>query len=126
MIRALPLVSVRKKEGNGGALPPLLLTRRDELVDDRLGSVGEVAELGLPHDEGIRPGDRVAVLEAHRGELAEERVVDVELGVAAIALLERLVLPPGLLVDDDHVTVAEGSAPGILAGEAHDLALEEE
>ncbi|CAB4919593.1 unannotated protein [freshwater metagenome] len=126
MIGPLAFVAVRKEEGDGGALPPLLLPRGDELVDDCLRAIGEVAELRLPHDEGIGPGNRIAVLEAHCRELAEEGVVDIELCIAAVALLERLILPAGLLVDNDHVAVAEGAAPGILAGEANDLALEEE
>ena len=43
MVWPLALVAVREEEGDGGALTPLLLSRRDELIDDRLGSVGKVA-----------------------------------------------------------------------------------
>ena len=45
-------------------LAPLVLRRRDELVDDDLRAVGEVAELRLPQDERLGPLDAVAVLEA--------------------------------------------------------------
>ena len=38
------------------ALPPLRLRRRDELVDDALRVVGEVAELRLPQDERLVAG----------------------------------------------------------------------
>ena len=45
-------------------LAPLVLGRGDELIDDDLGAVGEVAELGLPEDERLGPLHAVAVVEA--------------------------------------------------------------
>ena len=59
-------------------LAPLGLAGGDVLVDDRLGAVDEVAELRLPQHQRVRVGDRVAVLEAERGELRQRRVVDQE------------------------------------------------
>src|SRR3712207_9014111 len=47
--------------------------------DHGLGTVDEVAKLRLPQDQGLRPGDRVAVLEPEGGVLRKQRVVDVEL-----------------------------------------------
>ena len=64
VVRALALVAVRQQQHDAGALPPLLLGAGDELVDDDLGAVGEVAELGLPEHQRIRALHRVAVLEA--------------------------------------------------------------
>ena len=64
------------------AAAPLRLGRGDELVDDHLGAVGEVAELGLPHDQHVGLVERVAVVEAEHGRLGEQAVVDAELGLA--------------------------------------------
>ena len=50
----------------------------DELVDDDLRAVHEVAELRLPQHERLRRGHRVAVLEADARVLGERRVVDLE------------------------------------------------
>src|SRR3712207_8411703 len=61
-----------------GALAPLGLPGADELVDDHLRAVDEVAELRLPQHQGLRVGHRVAVLEAQRRVLRQQRVVDEE------------------------------------------------
>ena len=47
MLGAHSLVSVREEHHEARLTDPLGLTRRDELVDDALGSVGEVTELRL-------------------------------------------------------------------------------
>ena len=59
-------------------LPPLRLRAREELVDDHLRAVREVAELRLPHHERAVLRHRVAELEAQHGGLREQRVVDLE------------------------------------------------
>src|ERR1039458_2609315 len=79
MVGSLALVAVRQPQHDPGALAPLLLARADELVDDRLGAVDEIAELGFPEDQRVRPGDRVAVLESDRRVLRQQRVIHVEL-----------------------------------------------
>ena len=66
--------------------PHLASPERDELVDDRLRAVDEVAELGLPQHKCVRVADRVAVLEAHRGELRQRRVVHHELATGRRAV----------------------------------------
>ena len=83
VVRALALVPVRQQQHHAGALAPLLLARADELVHDRLRAVDEVAELRLPADQRVGPGHRVAVLEADRRVLRQQRVVDVELRALA-------------------------------------------
>ena len=82
------------------ALAPLVLGRDDELVDDRLRAVAEVAELRFPAHERVVVGDRVAVLEAERGELGEHRVVDHERRGVVAEVRERRVLLLGAVVDD--------------------------
>src|SRR5205085_7110706 len=65
------LVAVRQEERQPRRLPPLREARDEELVDDDLRAVHEVAELGLPEDERLGRRDRVPVLEADGGELGE-------------------------------------------------------
>ena len=77
----LALVAVRQEHDQAAAPAPLRLGRGDELVDDHLGAVGEVAELGLPHDQHVGLVERVAVVEAEHGGLGEQAVVDAELGL---------------------------------------------
>ena len=73
---ALTLVAVGEQQHQARELAPLVLARHEEVVDDDLGAVHEVAELRLPCDERVGSLDRVAVLEADRGVLAQERVAD--------------------------------------------------
>ncbi len=63
MLGPLALVAVRQEQHQPVALTPLVLGGDDVLVDDDLGAVDEIAELGLPHDQRIGVGVRVAVLE---------------------------------------------------------------
>ena len=115
MVRALALVAVRQQQDDAGLLAPLLLARADELVHDRLGAVDEVAELGLPADQRVRPGDRVAVLEADRRVLRQQRVVGVEPGRLGVERPQRHVFRAGVPVDQHRVPLAERAAAGVLA-----------
>jgi hypothetical protein len=63
VLRTLAIITVRQRDNETGALQPLGLSRSDKLVDNALSVIGEVTELGLPHDQGIRGGQRVAVFE---------------------------------------------------------------
>src|SRR5437868_5673918 len=51
VLRALTFIAVGKEQHNSGEKTPLIFGSRDELVDDDLGTVGEVAKLGFPEDE---------------------------------------------------------------------------
>jgi hypothetical protein len=50
---------------------PLGLAAGDELVDDRLRAVGEVAELRFPQHQRARVGDRIAIFEAEHAEFGQ-------------------------------------------------------
>ncbi len=63
VLRALALVAVRQQQHEPAGLPPLGLAGGQELVDDDLRAVDEVAELGLPHRQPVRRREAVAVLE---------------------------------------------------------------
>ena len=54
VLRALPLVAVGQQQDEAAALVPLGLGAGDELVDDHLGAVDEVAELRLPQHQRAR------------------------------------------------------------------------
>jgi hypothetical protein len=64
VLRALTVVTMRKRQDQTGALQPLGFSRGNELVDDTLSVVGKVTELSLPHNKGVRRGQRVTILEA--------------------------------------------------------------
>ena len=133
VLGALALVAVGQQQDEARELAPLVLGRHHEVVDDDLRAVGEVAELGLPGDQRLGRLDRVAVLEPDGGVLGEQRVADGEVAhlprglqrvgadaVQAVADVGQgdVLLAVGV-VDQHGVAVAEGAAPGVLAGEAH-------
>lgn len=63
VLRTLSIITVRQRDNQTRALQPLSFTGSNELVNDTLGVVGEVTELGLPHHQGVGGGQRVTVLE---------------------------------------------------------------
>lgn len=98
---------------------PLGLTAGDELIDDRLGRVAEVSELGLPQHQGVGVGHRVAVLEAQHRVLGQRAVRHGVGRLIRVHVLQRVV--SGLvhqLVVQHVVPVREGAALHILTGEA--------
>ena len=95
VLGTLTLVAVGKEEDEARELAPLVLGGHEEVVDDDLGAVHEVAELRLPGDERVGALDRVAVLEAHRGVLAQQRVADGEVPGRAVEVAERDELASG-------------------------------
>jgi hypothetical protein len=54
VLRPLPLVAVRQQQHEAGEQAPLVLGRGEELVDDHLRAVDEVAELRLPEHQRLR------------------------------------------------------------------------
>jgi hypothetical protein len=64
VLGALAIITVGQGDNQTGTLQPLGLTSGDELINDTLSIVGEVTELGLPHDKGLGGGQGVTVLKA--------------------------------------------------------------
>ncbi len=126
VLGALTLVPVRQQQHQPVALTPLVLGGDDVLVDDDLGAVDEIAELGLPHDQRIGVGVRVAVLETHRRVLGEQRVVDPEVGLGSLEIGERDPRVAGLVVEQRRMALAERAAPGVLPGEPCGVPLEDQ
>ena len=126
MLGPLAFVAVREQHDDAGEQVPFGFTGGDELVDDDLGAVGEVAELGLPQDEGLGVVAGVSVLEAEDGGFREHGVVDVEAGLVGPDVGEWNEAGLGLGVDEDGVALVEGAALGVLAGEADGRAVGEE
>ena len=118
VLRARALVAVRQQQRQPRGLAPLGQAGDDELVDDHLGAVDEVAELRLPQHERLRALLRVAVLEPEAGHLRQRAVVQLHRRQRPGQVLHRAVLLAGLGVVQDEVALAERAALGVLAGQA--------
>ena len=75
MFGALALIAVRQQQCEPGREAPLGEAGGQELVDDDLGAVDEVAELRFPEHQGLGCGRAVSVLEAQGRELRKGTVV---------------------------------------------------
>src|SRR5262245_66583102 len=124
MLRSLAFVAVRQETYEAAEALPLGLGRGDELIEDDLRAVGEVAELGFPHDEHARVAHGVAVLEADAGVLGERRVVNAELGLFLAKIVECGVRLAGLLIKEHGMSRRERAALNILTGDAHSMTFE--
>src|SRR5205085_3481590 len=98
---------------------PLGAGRGDELVDDDLRSVGEIAELRLPQRQRAGRVNAVAVLKAQRAAFAQRAVVDRERRLRLPEMLERDVQRAGLLIVQHGMAMAEGAAFRILPRQAY-------
>ena len=126
VLRPLALEAVREQQREAREPVPLVFARREELVDDDLRPVGEVAELGLPDHETIGVVEGVAVVEAEHAGLGQRGVEDVEARRALGDAREGRVALPRRGVGPHGVAVREGATPRVLPGEANGNALFEE
>ena len=123
MLRSLPFVAVRQQHGEAAVATPFGFAGGDELVNQHLCAVGEVAELRFPDGQPLRFGGGIAVLEAEHRRFGEDGVDDARRRLAVVEMGERGVAVAGVLVVNDRVAVREGAAPAVLAGNAHRMTL---
>src|SRR6478736_3475832 len=126
MFWAFAFEGMRQEKHHAAESAPLVFGARDELVDDHLGRVDEVAVLGFPEDEAFGVVERVAVLETHRAGFAEGTVDDVDASLAFAEVVEDSVLVIIYDVVEDGMSLAERAAFGVLAGKAYGVTFDRE
>ncbi|QTK80393.1 hypothetical protein AT6N2_C2847 [Agrobacterium tumefaciens] len=126
VFRTLTFVAMRQKADQTGHAKPLAFTRRDELVEHDLSTVGEVAELGFPERQRIRTGQRVTIFETEDRLFRKHRVDDFVTGLRRRKVCQRDVAFLGFLIVENRVTLREGAAFAILTGKADLVALHDE
>ena len=82
VLRSLPFVPVWQQQNQSGEQVPLVLTSHNELINDDLGPIGEVAELRLPHYQRFGVVARITVLKPQHGRFGQLRVVYVNARLA--------------------------------------------
>src|SRR6266851_1447678 len=123
MFRPLPLPAMRQEKHEARHAQPLRFAGADELVDNDLGAVGEIAELRLPQDQGAWLGEAVAIFETEHGRLGKRAVDDLEHRLIGPYIVERDVLVLALLVDQHGVALRERAAAAILPAQADEGSL---
>ena len=97
-------------------LAPFVFCGNQEVVDDDLRAVHEVAELGFPHDKGVFVDNGVAVLETKHSELRKKRVVDPEPSIVAHGVGQWDVHRTIVVIDKCGVAMGERASTRIFAG----------
>src|SRR3989442_6254692 len=78
---ALALVAVGQEQRQARGLAPLGQAGDQELIDDHLGAVGEIAELRFPEHERVLRLDSVAVFESETAVFRQRAVMELEGGL---------------------------------------------
>ena len=85
MLRPLSFVAVRQQQHYSRILSPLGSIGRDELIDDRLRYVHEIAVLRFPQHQRVFRRCAVAVLESKYRGLGQRAVVDLDSGARSVS-----------------------------------------
>ena len=123
---SLAFVAVRQKQDEAGGKTPLVFAGADELIDDDLRAVDEIAELRFPKDEAFGIVARETVFETEAGRFRERRIVDFAESLVGRKMREGQIVLLGFGVDKNGVALVEGAALGVLASEANGIAFEDE
>src|SRR5271170_2589436 len=119
VFRSLALVAVGQEHHDAGEQVPLGFAGADELVNDGLGNVDEVAELGFPQYERFGIVAAVAVFEAEDSGFGKCRVIDFTARLAGRDAFQRHEFVFVLDVDEDGVALVERAAASVLSAKAY-------
>ena len=112
--RSVPAPGPHSRAAAGSTRPDIrshfALARRQELIEDHLCTVGEVAELRLPHGERIGFGQRIAVLEPEHRFFRQHRVDDLEACLIRRDVPERREAAFGFLVGQNGMALRKRPA----------------
>ncbi len=114
MFRTLAFVAVRQQQHESAQAIPLRFAGADELIDDDLRAVGEIAELPFPQRERVRIGRRITVLERHHRFFGQQRIDHGDVRVFAHGR-QRQIRRAAVLIVQHGVAMEERAAAGILA-----------
>ena len=117
---------MRQNESEPSLPQPFTLTVGQEHINDDLGSVEEISELGLPHSKIHRAVNRVAILVGHDRILGERRIEYLDTTTTWILVTEesqRIELLLCFLVNQVHVPLGESASLYILARQPDVIAL---
>src|SRR5262245_61440706 len=115
MFRTLPLHAMRQKQRDAAQPSPLVFSCGNELVDNHLSSVPEIAELRLPQYKPVGRIETVSVFKTKHARFRHRSVVNVGRRLIRGEIAIREVLPAIFGIMQNGMPVAEGPAFGILA-----------
>src|SRR5882724_1717878 len=117
MFRSLSFVTVRQQHHQPALLIPLLLSGRDELIDNHLSDVYEIAKLGFPQCQSLRRSHAVTVFKTQHTLFGERTVEYFHSRLIGAELSQRNPRLIGLCVKQRHMPLAESTATAVLTGQ---------
>ena len=117
MLGTLAFVAVRQQQHQAAGLAPFRFGAGDELIDQDLRAVDEIAELRLPQHQSQRIGHAVAEFKTHHRVLAERAVENIEARLVGRQVLQRNISFAGFAVVQFQVPLAESAAAAVLAAQ---------
>ncbi len=106
MFRPLALIAMRQKHHEARHAQPFHFAGGDELVDDHLRAIGEIAELRFPQHQRFGLGGGVAIFEAQHRFFRQKRVHHFEFALAFADMVERQIAFFGFLIDQGGMALA--------------------
>ena len=126
MVRSLALLAVGQKQRDAACTLPPGERAGEEGVDDHLGAVGEVAELGLPQHEHVGVREGVSIVERQYRRLRQGAVVYAQSRLALPNVGQGRVGRLGVHVVPGRVALGEGATGRVLTRQAHGGTLRQE
>ena len=126
MLRSLAFVAVRQQQDDAARPLPFRFRRNDELIDDGLRAIREIAELRFPQAKHVRVIERIAVIEPEHGRFGEQAVVNADARLFRREMEQRKVRLARFRIVKKRVPMAECPAPAVLARKPHRHAFEQQ
>src|SRR5690242_16038556 len=107
MLRPLSLEAMRKEHHEAAQAAPLVFGTADELIDDHLGRIDEVAELRFPENEPVGPVETVAVFESEDASFGERAADDLDPSLVGGQIRKQRMRVAVLRVEENRVPLTE-------------------
>ncbi len=123
VLGTLTFVAMRQHQRQARLAAPLHFAGGNELINDYLRAVDEVAELRLPYHQRVRLGARVAILEGEHRFFRKHRVDDREWSLPIGDVFERRIAAFvelfAVLIMQHRVPMRERATRSVLPGDAY-------
>ena len=115
VLRPLALETVRQQQNKSAGLIPFRFRRAQELINNDLRAIDEIAELGFPKNESQRVGHAIAELKTHHRIFTEQAVNGLKLDLVWLQVLESHVAIAALVIVELEMALSKRSAAHVFA-----------
>ena len=110
MLRSLTLIAMGQQQNQPGHAQPLHFARRNELIDDHLRAIGEIAELRFPENQRSRFSQAVSVFKSDHCLFGKKRIDDFKFALTLANMIQRDVSLFAFLIDQRGMALGKCTA----------------